>query len=95
MLYLSEYRAKLVWKAAPKKALHLVYGWANTKSKEALPRAADVLCQPQGHGNAALCLVLLAGIPEMMPGAWAHVSSFLELGSDGYRATVSAWFFAF
>lgn len=54
MLYLSESRAKLVWKAAPNKALHLVYGWANTESKEALPRAADVLCQPQGHGNAAL-----------------------------------------
>lgn len=54
MLYLSEYRAKLIWKAAPKKALDLVYGWANMKSKEALPRAADVLCQPQGHGNAAL-----------------------------------------
>lgn len=34
---------------------------------------------------ALLCLLLLAGIPEMMPGAWAHVSSFLELGSDGYR----------
>lgn len=42
-----------------------------------------------------LCLLLLAGIPEMMPGAWAHGSSSLGLGNDGYRATVTAWSFAF
>lgn len=94
MLYLSDYRAKLVWKAAPKKALHLVYGWANMKSKEALPRAADVLCQPQGHGSTALpgsagCHsrndARSLGTQIQLPG----------MGNDGYRATVTAWSFAF
>lgn len=33
---------------------------------------------------------------EMMPGEdWAHIHTFLELGNDGYRTTVSTWSFAF
>lgn len=49
--------------------------------KEALPRAAAVLCQPQGHGNTA---VPGSAGQHSRNGAssLAHVSSFLELARD-------------
>lgn len=75
--------------------LCILFMVGQTRRVEKLCQELLMSCASPRAMATLLCLVLLASIPEMVPGAWAHVSSFIELGSDGYRATVIAWSSAF